>query len=107
MKAIVIYNSQTGFTKKYADWISESTGCQLVTFKQAAKINLFEYDAIIFGSWCKAGHIEKINWFKKLMPELSEAEKNSLYILLAQVHLKVPKYQLQWILILLLLKKKL
>lgn len=26
MKTAVIYNSQTGFTKKYAEWISEATG---------------------------------------------------------------------------------
>ena len=75
MKSIVIYNSQTGFTKKYADWISEATGCETVPFKQATKINLFEYDAVIFGSWCKAGHIQKIKWFKKIMPELAEAGK--------------------------------
>ena len=24
MKSIVIYSSQTGFTKKYAEWISEA-----------------------------------------------------------------------------------
>ncbi len=25
MKTIVIYNSQTGFTKRYAEWIAEET----------------------------------------------------------------------------------
>ena len=35
MKSIVIYNSQTGFTKKYAEWISEATGCEAVEFKHA------------------------------------------------------------------------
>lgn len=47
MKSIVIYNSQTGFTKKYAEWISEATGCEAVEFKTASKMNLFEYDAIV------------------------------------------------------------
>lgn len=47
MKSIVIYNSQTGFTKKYTEWISEATGCEAVEFKAAAKMNLFEYDAIV------------------------------------------------------------
>ena len=28
MKSIVIYNSQTGFTKKYAEWISEAAACE-------------------------------------------------------------------------------
>ncbi len=107
MKSIVIYNSQTGFTKKYADWISEATGCKTVPFKQATKINLFEYDAVIFGSWCKAGHIQKIKWFKKIMPEIAEAGKNFLYISLAQVHQKVQKFQLLWILTLQKPRKKL
>ena len=75
MKAIVIYNSQTGFTKKYAEWISEATGCQSVNIKNISKVNLFEYDAIIFGSWSKAGRIQKIHWFKNIMPELAEAKK--------------------------------
>lgn len=26
MKAIVIYNSQTGFTKRYAEWIAKHHG---------------------------------------------------------------------------------
>ena len=26
MKTAVIYHSQTGFTRKYAEWISEATG---------------------------------------------------------------------------------
>lgn len=25
MKTVVIYNSQTGFTKRYAEWIAQST----------------------------------------------------------------------------------
>ena|GEM_PF-3968787 len=28
MKSIVIYNSQTGFTKQYAQWISDVAGCE-------------------------------------------------------------------------------
>ena len=75
MKSIVIYNSQTGFTKKYAEWISEATGCESVEFKKASKMNLFEYDALVFGSWCKAGHIQNVKWFKNIMPELAEAGK--------------------------------
>ncbi len=65
MKAIVIYNSQTGFTKKYAEWIVEATGCEAADIKKASNLNLFEYDAIVFGSWCQAGKIKKIEWFKK------------------------------------------
>ena len=30
MKTIVIYNSQTGFTKRYAQWIAEKTNGECV-----------------------------------------------------------------------------
>ena len=75
MKSIVIYNSQTGFTKKYAEWISEGAGCECVSLKQAGKIKLADYDAIVFGSWCMAGMLKKLDWFKKQMPALAQAGK--------------------------------
>lgn len=64
MKTIVIYNSQTGFTKRYAQWIAEETGAYCLELSQAKKKNLSEYEAIIFGSWACAGGISKLGWFK-------------------------------------------
>ena len=49
MKSIVIYNSKTGFTKKYAEWISEAAGCECVELKKAGKVKLAEYDSSVFG----------------------------------------------------------
>lgn len=65
MKTIVIYNSQTGFTKKYAQWISESLSADCVELNTAKKLDLSSYDAIIFGGWAFAGSITKLKWFKK------------------------------------------
>ena len=45
MKSLVIYSSQTGFTKKYAEWISEASGAECVEFKKARKLKLADYDA--------------------------------------------------------------
>lgn len=64
MKAIVIYNSQTGFTKRYAQWIAEATGADCVELSAAKKKSLTAYEAIIFGGWACAGSISKISWFK-------------------------------------------
>lgn len=64
MKTIVIYNSQTGFTKRYAEWIAEETGGDLLELSAAKKNSFDEYDAIIFGSWACAGTVNKLNWFK-------------------------------------------
>lgn len=75
MKSIVIYNSQTGFTKKYAEWISEMAACECVDFKKGSKMDLSGYDAVVFGGWCMAGAVTKISWFKKQMPSLAAAGK--------------------------------
>lgn len=64
MKSIVIYNSQTGFTKQYAQWIAEAAGADCLTLSDAKKQSLTAYDTIIFGGWACAGSIRKINWFK-------------------------------------------
>ena len=65
MKTVVIYNSQTGFTKKYAQWIAEKTGAECIEFSNAKKTNFDSYDAIVFGGWAVAGSISKLKWFKK------------------------------------------
>lgn len=64
MKTVVIYNSQTGFTKHYAEWIAEESGADCFELKKAKKKNLDEYDAIVYGGWACAGSISKIGWFK-------------------------------------------
>ncbi len=65
MKTIVIYNSQTGFTKRYAQWIAEKTNADCVEFSKAKKTDFDGYDAIVFGGWAVAGSISKLKWFKK------------------------------------------
>lgn len=64
MKTVVIYNSQTGFTKRYAQWIAEAAGADCLELASAKKKSMDEYEAIVFGGWACAGSISKINWFK-------------------------------------------
>lgn len=64
MKTIVIYNSQTGFTKRYAEWIAEAAGGDCLELSAAKKKDLTAYEAIVFGGWACAGSISKISWFK-------------------------------------------
>ena len=72
MKTAVIYNSQTGFTKKYAEWIAEATGADCLELKAAKKQDFDNYDAIVFGGWACAGRISKISWFKSNMDKWSD-----------------------------------
>ena len=72
MKTIVIYNSQTGFTKRYAQWIAEKTNAECIEYAKAKKIDLDSYDAIVFGGWAIAGSISKVKWFKKNISKWSD-----------------------------------
>ncbi len=64
---IIIYNSQTGFTRRYARWISEALECECVEISEANKMNFQQYSTIIFGGWACAGGVSKIKWFKNNM----------------------------------------
>ena len=64
MKTIVIHNSQTGFTKRYVEWIAEATGADCLELSVAKKKDLAIYETIILGGWACAGSISKISWFK-------------------------------------------
>ncbi len=66
MKTLVIYTSQTGFTKKYAEWIADKMGGDLLDLKEAQKKTsdyFDDYDAICYGGWAMAGNVVKAKWF--------------------------------------------
>ena len=66
MKTLIVYTSQTGFTKKYAGWIADRMGADLLDLKEAKKkdAGFFEtYDAIAYGGWSMAGSMVKSKWF--------------------------------------------
>ncbi len=64
MKTIVVYTSQTGFTKRYAEWIAETVGADCYELSEAKKLDLDTYEAIVYGGWALAGTISKLGWFK-------------------------------------------
>lgn len=64
MKTAVIYNSQTGFARKYAEWIAEAVGGACFALEDAKQRDFDSCDTIVFGSWACAGRISKLSWFK-------------------------------------------
>lgn len=64
-KTAVIYKSKTGFTRKYAQWIAEETGCDLFPYEQREKVDFSRYDTILYGGGFYAGTIGGLKWFKK------------------------------------------
>lgn len=73
MKTLIIYNSQTGFTARYAAWLAEMTGAVSLPLREAKKADLAGYDVIMFGSWACAGGISQLKWFKQQAKKLTYA----------------------------------
>lgn len=67
MKTVVIYHSQTGFTRRYAQWIAEAVGADCFSLSQAKGVDFSPYGAVVYGSWACAGKIRKLGWFKSRM----------------------------------------
>lgn len=63
MKRIIIYYSKTGFTERYARWISEELGCEAITLKESGRRDLTAYDTIIYGAGLHAGKIPGVKKF--------------------------------------------
>lgn len=75
MKTAIIYVSQTGFTKRYAQWLAEEVQGDCMTIAEAEKKDLSGYDAVVFGGWCFAGTIKKLDWFKSKMVQWADKKK--------------------------------
>lgn len=71
MKAIVIYCSKTGFTKRYAQWIAAELGCEAVPYARRNDVKLVEYDTIVYGGGLKAGMIGGVKWLKTQLSALA------------------------------------
>lgn len=66
MKRIVVYESGTGFTAKYAGWIAQRLGCEAKKFKNVKQGELETYDLVVYGGWIMAGMITGFNKIKTL-----------------------------------------
>ena len=81
MKTLIIYKSQTGFTKKYAQWISEETGADTITFKEAKKKKEYffaNYDSIVYGGWIMGGNVASLDWFLEMTGKIG-TKKTAIY----------------------------
>ena len=60
MKAIVVYESKYGSTKKYAEWLADSLACELYERKAIRPEKLREYDIVVYGGGLYAGGVSGI-----------------------------------------------
>lgn len=69
MKILVTYQSKTGFTKKYAEWICSELKGELQDIKNLNNINIQDYDLIIHGGWIMGGMIMGLGKIRNLNPK--------------------------------------
>jgi len=72
MKTIVIYKSKTGFTKKYADWISEELSADIYEISNVTIDKLTDYETIICGGGLYAGGINGVKLITKNIDKLKD-----------------------------------
>ena len=60
---VIVYESKTGFTKRYADMLSAKTGLKVFRVKELSSVNRDE--EIIFFGWMKVGKIQGLDKLQK------------------------------------------
>ena len=60
---VIIYESKTGFTKRYADMLAAKTGLKAFHVKELSKVNHDE--EIFFLGWMKVGKIQGLKKLRK------------------------------------------
>lgn len=64
MNILLIYKSKTGFTKRYAEWISQEIDCKVVDISNIENIDFKYYDLIVYGSRIYAGKVDGLDKIK-------------------------------------------
>lgn len=72
MKTIVVYKSETGFTKKYAEWIAKELGADIFNISKVNIDILKSYDTIIYGGYLHAIGIGGVKLITKNLDKLKD-----------------------------------
>lgn len=70
MNTVVLYKSETGFTKKYAEWIAEELRADIFDESKVKPDILDGYDTVIFGGFLHASGISGIKFIKQNFDKL-------------------------------------
>lgn len=76
MVAAVVYTSGTGFTERYAKWISSQLLCDCFHMEDVSAEMLRRYKVVLFGGWVQNGVITGL---KKFLPMVGEKSKLVLF----------------------------
>jgi menaquinone-dependent protoporphyrinogen IX oxidase len=74
MKTLILYQSSTGNTKKYAEAIAEGIHGDVFPLKKFKWKKLADYDAVVFGGWVMGNTIQGLNKFLQHWDEMSKKD---------------------------------
>lgn len=69
MRIIVTYQSKTGFTKKYAEWIAQELSCESMELAKVSADQVAGYDLVIHGGWIMGGMVNGLEKMKAMNPK--------------------------------------
>lgn len=72
MKTIVIYQSKTGFVKKYVQWIAEELSADVFEVSKVDINWLADYDTVVYGGSLHAVGINGVKFITKNMDRLKD-----------------------------------
>lgn len=71
MKTLVLHESKTGSTEKYAEDIAKRVGADVYPLKKFKLSKMAEYDTIVFGGWIRGGEVKGLNKFLQAWDSIS------------------------------------
>ncbi|MDR1002127.1 MAG: flavodoxin domain-containing protein [Oscillospiraceae bacterium] len=71
MNGIILYKSKYGATKKYAEWLRDTTGFDIIETNKATVAQVKNYDVIVLGGGIYASGISGLSFLRKNMDELA------------------------------------
>ena len=66
MKTLVVYQSKTGFARKYAGMIATALGAQLMPLKDVKPLIMSRYENVVFGGGLYAASVNGLKKAKKM-----------------------------------------
>ena len=69
MNILVTYQSKTGFTKKYAQWISEELRCDIKEISKVTQEDIKNHGLVIHGGWIMGGMINGLDKIRRFAPQ--------------------------------------
>lgn len=68
MNILVTYQSKTGFTQRYAQWIGEELSCECKELSAVNEAQIAGYDLVIHGGWIMGGLVNGLEKIKSFHP---------------------------------------